>query len=230
MTAHHADFVAYFRVSTTRQGESGLGLEAQRAAIERYLNGGSWRLLAEFTEVESGKRDDNRPQLAAAMELCRRKRATLLIATLDRLSRNLAFIAALLDSKVRFVCADFPQADRTVLQMRALFAEYERERISERTRSALAAAKARGVKLGGPRWKEAGEIGRESSRRRADEFARNLRPIIEDIQRCGAVSNREIAEALAQRGVKTARGGQWRPTQIRNALRRAGAARAARVG
>jgi len=121
-TPHRGNFVAYYRVSTDRQGESGLGLDAQRKAVRDFLDGGSWGLIHEFTEIESGKRTDNRPQLAAALDACRKRKATLIIAKLDRLSRNVAFIAALLNSNVRFKCADMPEADRTFLQMVAVFA------------------------------------------------------------------------------------------------------------
>src|SRR5450755_2665119 len=114
-------FISYFRVSTQKQGISGLGLDAQRKAVCDYLNGGSWQLAGEFVEVESGKRHDNRPQLRAALEACRRQRATLVIAKLDRLARNVAFISALLESKVRFVAVDMPEADVTMLQMMAVF-------------------------------------------------------------------------------------------------------------
>jgi DNA invertase Pin-like site-specific DNA recombinase len=135
-------FVAYYRVSTERQGASGLGLEAQRAAVARFA--GSASLLAEFTEVESGKRHTSRPQLLAAIELCQQQKATLVIAKLDRLARNAHFIAGLLEAGVEFVAADMPQANRLTIHVLAAIAEHEREAISQRTRSALQAAKARG--------------------------------------------------------------------------------------
>ena len=144
MSAHFGKFVAYFRVSTDRQGKSGLGLDAQREAVMSYLNGGSWTLVSEFTEVESGKRSDNRPQLAAAIAACKRQKAKLVIAKLDRLSRNLAFIAALMESGVEFVAADMPHANRLTVHILAAVAEHERQMISERTRAALQAAKKRG--------------------------------------------------------------------------------------
>ena len=143
-------FISYLRVSTDKQGERGYGLAAQRKAIGEYLNGWSWELLGEYVEVESGKRGD-RPKLAEALAACKRHRARLIIAKLDRLSRNVAFIATLMDGKVDFVCCDFPQANRLTLHVLAAVAEHEREMISERTRAGLAAAKERGVKLGGPR-------------------------------------------------------------------------------
>jgi DNA invertase Pin-like site-specific DNA recombinase len=148
MSPHYGKFVAYFRVSTDRQGKSGLGLDAQREAVMNYLNGGRWTLVAEFTEVESGKRDDNRPQLAAAIAACKRQKARLVIAKLDRLSRNLAFIAALMESGVEFVAVDNPHMNKLTIHILAAVAEHEREMISERTRAALQAAKARGKVLG----------------------------------------------------------------------------------
>src|SRR5215831_21402287 len=147
---HTGRFVAYYRVSTARQGKSGLGLEAQRAAVSDHLNGGSWQLLAEFTEVESGKRSD-RPKLAEALKACRLKGAKLIIAKLDRLARNVAFISNLMESNVEFEAVDFPQANRLTIHILAAVAEHEAKVISERTRAALAAAKRRGVKLGGYR-------------------------------------------------------------------------------
>src|SRR5271165_4697682 len=146
-------FVAYYRVSTDRQGASGLGLDAQRQAVGRHL-AGKGDLAAEYTEIESGRRDANRPQLRAALEECRKRRAVLLIARLDRLARNVAFIANLMNSDVEFVAVDMPQANRLTIHILAAVAEHEREMISQRTKAALAAAKARGIKLGNPRYQE----------------------------------------------------------------------------
>jgi DNA invertase Pin-like site-specific DNA recombinase len=143
-------FVSYLRVSTARQGKSGLGLEAQRQAVEDFLNGGNWHLAKEFVEVESGKKAD-RPQLAKAFQLCRVLGAKLVIAKLDRLSRNAHFLLGLRDAGIDFVCADMPELDRFTVGIHALIAERERDMISARTKSALAAAKRRGVKLGGDR-------------------------------------------------------------------------------
>ena len=136
-------FVAYYRVSTERQGQSGLGLEVQENAVLEYLNGGGWKLVGRFVEVESGKRND-RPELAKALAACRRLGATLVIAKLDRLARNVAFVANLMESGVEFVAYDFPQANRLTIHILAAVAEHEREMISQRTKAALAAAKARG--------------------------------------------------------------------------------------
>ena len=143
-------FVAYYRVSTAKQGRSGLGLEAQQEAVRSYLNGGSWQLVAEVVEVESGKRND-RPKLAEALRLCRLHGATLIIAKLDRLARNVAFISNLMESGVEFTAVDFPQANRLTVHILAAVAEHEAKAISTRTKDALAAAKARGKRLGGDR-------------------------------------------------------------------------------
>ena len=142
-------FVAYYRVSTDRQGRSGLGLEAQQKAVRDYLNGGAWEMTGEFVEVESGKRAD-RPELARALDTCRKNKAKLVIAKLDRLSRNLAFIATMMESGVEFIAVDNPHATKLTLHILAAVAEHEREVISERTKAALAAAKARGKRLGTP--------------------------------------------------------------------------------
>jgi DNA invertase Pin-like site-specific DNA recombinase len=219
MTAHRGKFVAYFRVSTDRQGESGLGLEAQRKAVTDYLNGGSWQLIAEFTEVESGKRSD-RPQLAAALAACKKHRARLVIAKLDRLSRNLAFIAALMDSGVEFVAVDNPHANKLTVHILAAVAQHEREMISQRTKDALAAAKARGVTLGNPRLAEVRDKANAATIAAADAFAANVRPIIEQIRASGVQSLRGIARALAARGIKTARGGQWNGAQVADIINR----------
>src|ERR1035437_1311250 len=143
-------FISYLRVSTQRQGRSGLGLEAQRKAVTDYLNGGRWELMQELIEVESGKSKD-RPKLAEALRLCRVYNATLLVAKLDRLARNVAFVSALMEAKVRFVAADLPEANELTVHIMAAMAEYEAKAISARTKAALAVARERGVKLGGKR-------------------------------------------------------------------------------
>jgi DNA invertase Pin-like site-specific DNA recombinase len=149
MSPHFGKFVAYFRVSTDRQGKSGLGLEAQRETVMNYLNGGNWSLVGEFTEIESGKRSD-RPELEKALAACKKQKAKLVIAKLDRLSRNLAFIATLMESGVQFVAADMPEANELTVPIMAAMAQYEGKQISKRTKDALAAAKKRGVRLGNP--------------------------------------------------------------------------------
>jgi DNA invertase Pin-like site-specific DNA recombinase len=218
---HSGKGVSYLRVSTDRQGESGLGLEAQRKAVADYLNGGSWSLAAEFVEIESGKRSNNRPQLAAVLAACKKLKAKLVVAKMDRLSRNVAFIATMMDSGVEFVACDNPNATRLTLHILAAVAEHEREMISQRTKAALAAAKARGVRLGGPKLAIATKLGNAGNRAAANRFAINVAPIIHQIRASGATSLRAIAAALNARGVATARGGQWNATQVMSVLRRA---------
>ena len=219
MTAHFGKFVAYYRVSTDQQGASGLGLEAQRKAVKTYLDGGPWRLVAQHTEVESGKRTD-RPELAKALAACRKHKAKLIIAKLDRLSRNLAFIATLMDSGVEFIAVDNPHANKLTIHILAAVAQHEREAISERTKAALAAAKARGKKLGGPRLAQARKKSIAARSAAADTFAANLRPIIEQIRASGISSLRGVAKALNARGVRTARGNEWTAMQVSNVLER----------
>ena len=209
-------FVAYYRVSTDRQGRSGLGLEAQRKAVADHLNGGNWTLLAEFTEIETGKRND-RPQLEAAIALCRRRKARLLIAKLDRLSRNLAFIAALMESGVEFIAADNPHANKLTIHILAAVAQNEREMIADRTKVALAAAKARGVRLG----RYGAEKLAPANNQQALERARDLAPMLADMigeQR----SARQMAEQLNRSGISSARGGKWHAGTVLRALRRLG--------
>ena len=184
-------FISYLRVSTDKQGERGYGLDAQRKAVADYLNGGSWELLDEYVEVESGKRSD-RPKLAEALAACKRQRARLVIAKLDRLSRNVAFIATLMDGKVDFVCCDFPTANRLTLHILAAVAEHEREMISQRTSAGLAAAKARGVKLG-----TYSAVLAEKNARRAAAHDAELAPALREI---GHLSLRKQAAELEHRG------------------------------
>jgi DNA invertase Pin-like site-specific DNA recombinase len=218
-------FIAYYRVSTARQGRSGLGLEAQRKAVADFLNGGNWELTAEITEIESGKRND-RPELAKALELCRKQRATLLIAKLDRLARNVHFISGLMESGVDFVAADMPQANRLTIHVLAAVAEHERDMISARTKAALAAAKARGKRLGwaNPDRREdqahAARNGANATRERADRFALNILPVVREIRAAGIATLDGIASALNARGVRSARGGAWYPASVRNLLAR----------
>ncbi len=216
-------FVAYYRVSTARQGRSGLGLEAQREAVAGYLGGNGWTVVAEHVEVESGKRDD-RPELQKALAACRVHGATLIIAKLDRLSRNVAFISALMEAGTDFVAVDFPQANRLTVHILAAVAEHEREMISRRTREALAAAKARGVKLGRPENLSRGDLGTRRSaevrQAKAAARARDLEPTIRELREGGVTSLRGVATALNARGVPAPRGGAWHASQVRDMLRR----------
>src|SRR5262249_27166121 len=182
MSPHYGKFVAYFRVSTDRQGKSGLGLNAQRQAVMNYLDGGRWTLVDEFTEVESGKRAD-RPELEKALVACKKQKAKLVIAKLDRLSRNLAFIATLMESGVEFVAVDNPHANKLTIHILAAVAQHEREMISERTKAALQAAKKRGQRLGNPNLAAAAERGTAAVKANARRFAANVRPIIDEIMR-----------------------------------------------
>jgi DNA invertase Pin-like site-specific DNA recombinase len=218
-------FVSYLRVSTARQGASGLGLEAQRAAVTGFLNGGDWTLVEEVLEVESGKRND-RPALAAALKLCRKHKATLVIAKLDRLARNVAFISNLMESGVEFIAVDMPQANRFVVHILAAVAEHEAEAISKRTKAALAAAKARGTVLGGRRvsagrFAEIAAQARQVHSQKAGQSRTELLPIITAIQVAGASSLRAIAAELNAREISTPRGiGEWSAVQVQRALPR----------
>jgi DNA invertase Pin-like site-specific DNA recombinase len=218
-------FISYLRVSTQRQGRSGLGLEAQREAVANYLNGGKWELVEEVVEVESGKHND-RPELARALSLCRVHGATLLVAKLDRLARNVAFISALMEAGVDFVAVDLPQANKLTVHIMAAMAEYEASAISARTKAALAAAKAKGKKLGGYRWDiqtVASKGNAESAKIRAAKASKrtsDLMPMIQAIQAGGATSLRQIAAVLNERKIPTARGGKWSAVQVQRLMTR----------
>jgi len=213
-------FVTYRRVSTNEQGRSGLGLDAQQRDVELYLaTVRDAEVLAEYVEVASGgKGDRDRPELAAALELCRSTRATLLVAKLDRLSRNVAFVANLLeDKRVEFVVAALPRASRFELHLYAALAEQEREFVSQRTKAALAAAKARGVKLGGARNHLPGL--NATKRQLALETAKRVASVVLPLRSQGATL-REVAQALNGAGVATQRGGNWQATQVARVLTR----------
>jgi DNA invertase Pin-like site-specific DNA recombinase len=215
-------FVAYFRVSTDKQGASGLGLEAQREAVARHVGVAGGTIVGEFEEIESGKRND-RPQIAAALTMCRARRATLIIAKLDRLARNVAFISGLMDSGVDFIACDNPHATRLTIHILAAVAEHEREMISARTKAALAAAKARGVQLGNPRLAEA--------RRRSLTVRRRRRPAPDLVSIAAGLaaqglSSREIARRLNRLGLRSPHGKQWHGATVAKLL--AGEQKAAR--
>ena len=212
-------WISYVRVSTERQGRSGLGLEAQRAAVFAFLKAGECAPLAEYVEVESGKRDD-RPKLAEALAHCRLTGATLLIAKLDRLSRDAHFLLGLQKAGVPFRAADMPQADAFMVGVMALIAQREREMISARTKAALAAAKARGVIMGGFRGVlPDSRKGAEARRRMAEAFADTAGPIVETLHAEG-LSLRHIAARMAGQGVRTPRGGAWSASAVLAVLRR----------
>jgi DNA invertase Pin-like site-specific DNA recombinase len=221
----HGGFIAYYRVSTGKQGKSGLGIEAQRQAVANYLNGGNWRIIAEFTEVESGKRSD-RPQLDKALAAARAHRVPLIVARVDRLTRSVAFLSRLLEAGVDVRFADLPMVEgatgRFLLQQMAAVAELEAGMISARTKAALAAAKRRGVKLGGDRGVRPTNKQRAAAiavrREQADNRASDLAPIVKELQASGAVSLRAIAAGLDQRGIPAACGGSWSANQVARLL------------
>ena len=227
-------FVSYLRVSTQEQGKAGLGLEAQRQAVVDYLNGRDWHLCGEFVEVESGKRN-NRPKLAEALALAKAEGATLVIAKLDRLARNVAFIANLLEAGVEVVACDMPTANKFMLHVMAAVAEQEAKAISDRTKAALAAAKARGTLLG---WsmpsrqadqQKATQRSLETRQASAARHAQNIMPLITAMQISGISTLAGIARELNSRGAKSPRGGRWHASTIQRIItqNRQGSANAA---
>ena len=213
-------FIAYFRVSTDKQGKSGLGLDAQRTAVMGYLNGGDWELIEEFTEVESGKKVD-RKQLNAALAACKKHNATLIIAKLDRLARNVEFVAGVMNSCVEFLAVDNPSANRLTVHILAAVAEHEREMISARTKAALAEAKAKGTTLGNPALNEARAVSSQVRTDKAEQYAGIALAVVREIQSAGVGTVRGIAEALNKRGFKTSRGGDWTFKGVARLLERA---------
>lgn len=209
-----AEYVSYLRVSTQRQGISGLGIEAQRAAVERYVDQSHGTLLQEFVEIETGS-GKARPILVQSISLCRRTKATLLIAKLDRLARNVAFVSSLMDSGVEFVAADAPYANRLMIHILAAFAEHERTLISERTKAALEAAKTRGVQLG----KNGARLA-EEERKAALEFSETMRvPVTEIIER-GRATLAQIASELNAMGLRSRERARWSPGTVHRLLSR----------
>ena len=218
------NFVSYYRVSTQQQGRSGLGLEAQKKAVMDYLNGGNWELIEEYIEIESGKNND-RPKLNEALERCRLTGSTLVIAKLDRLSRDAHFLLGLQKSEVDFVCCDMPDANKMTIQIMAVMAQHEREAISKRTKEALAAAKARGVKLGNPNGADnfsddSYKLGVKAIKSNADIRAEGLRVTMQGIMEAGTTSFSGIAKELNAQKIKTARGGKWHPSSVKRLLER----------
>jgi DNA invertase Pin-like site-specific DNA recombinase len=208
------EFIPYYRVSTERQGRSGLGLEAQQTAVHRHLATFGGSLIGEHTEVETGKRN-NRPELRAALVACRRHRAKLVNAKLDRLSRNVAFIAAIMDSGIEFVACDNPHATRLTLHILAAVAEHEREAIATRTKAALRAAKARGTRLG----RHGADYLAQANKAAALERASRLKPIFAELI-AARMSIRQLATELTKRGIKPPHGGSWHPQTVARVIRR----------
>lgn len=224
-------FVAYYRVSTVKQGQSGLGLEAQQSAVAEYLKSNVGELITEYTEIQSGKKD-NRPELESALRQCRLTGATLLIAKLDRLSRNRSFLMEMQDSSVDFIAVDMPEANHFTVGLMACLADYERQLISERTKAALQMAKARGVKLGNPRLSEirnsdttaATEARSSKAKARNQEIRTTIDEMVESIspEYRSNVSLRTIASMLNDAGYVTSRGKQWRHTSVNRVLEATG--------
>lgn len=216
--------VTYLRVSTHHQGLEGLGIDAQRKAVEDFLNGEGWDHVGEFVEVESGRRSD-RPELENALRLARIHRATLIVSRLDRLSRNAAFLLNLLDAGVKVRFADMPFADRFVITVMASVAEWEAEQASKRTKAALAAAQARGVQLGRPEnLRNRGKgvmVSAKVRQAKADRWAEDLGPAVRDLQEQGAESLQQIADGLMAAGLPTPRGSKvWSRAQVSRVLKR----------
>jgi len=207
-------YVSYLRVSTSKQAASGLGIEAQRAAVAEFIRLTDADQIAEYVEAESGANDE-RAQLRAAIEHCRSRKASLLVAKLDRLARSVAFVSAVMDSDVPLVAADNPHASRLVLHMLAAVAEFEREQISHRTKAALAAAKARGVKLG-----TAGKALAARHRAAAVDWADRLRPVFDQAYAEGATTPTRLAVYLNDRAIVSREGGRWHPSNAARLLRR----------
>lgn len=217
-----ARYVSYLRVSTAKQGLSGLGIEAQRDAVATFISQSGAAHLAEFIEIESGKKDD-RAELRAALAMCRAERGSLLVAKLDRLARSVAFVSAVMDSDVPLVAADNPHASRLVLHMLAAVAEFEREQISQRTKAALAMAKARGVRLG-----ENGRALAERARSEACSWSDAMRPMFEEARRQGIRSPTGLAAFLNERQIASRCGGRWHPSNASRLIRRLDACAPAR--
>lgn len=212
-------YVAYYRVSTPKQGQSGLGLEAQQEAVRQFLNGGKWNLLEEFTEVETGKGSnalDKRPVLKKAIALAKKKKATLLIAKLDRLARNVHFVSGLMESGTPFIAVDMPQADKTMLQIYSTMAEWERDRISQRVKDMWASKRARGDRIGNPSsLKPQNEV----RAKKATDFALELSTTVQAFKSSG-MTQRAMVDELNKLGIKTARGGEWSLIQLQRVLKR----------
>jgi DNA invertase Pin-like site-specific DNA recombinase len=219
--------IAYYRVSTLQQGRSGLGIEAQKSAVARFAESEGIEIVAEYTEVETGKGADaldRRPELTTALTRARKAKCPVVVAKLDLLSRDVHFISGLMAHKVAFIVAELGlDADPFMLHLYAALAEKERALISARTKAALAAKKAQGVKLGNPRAAETIGRAHDAHRAAADHFAASVLPIVESIRASSITSHAGIAEALNSRGVRTARGGQWYATTVRNLLARSAA-------
>ena len=214
---HTGRFVAYYRVSTAKQGQSGLGLDAQKKTVEDFLNGGSWTLEQSFVEIESGRKAGSNPYLNEALAYCKKHDCTLVIAKLDRLARNMAFVANLMESGVSFIAADNPHANKLTIHLMAAMGEFERDMISTRTKDALAAAKARGVVLGNPEIEKARKVAQDN----ANDYAEQHRRTFSDMKRRG-LTQHAMADHLTAKGLTTPRGNPWSQAQVSRTLARLG--------
>jgi DNA invertase Pin-like site-specific DNA recombinase len=213
-------YIGYYRVSTDKQGLDGNGMTAQREIVRRFVDGQKGTLEREFSEVESGRKtDDERPQLAAALDYAKKAKATLVIAKLDRLARNAEFLLRLQNSNADFLCCDCPNADRFTVGILALVAQRERELISERTRLGMSAAKSKGVKLGTPNPQKSIAAMVTANKSGKMEFAAKVAPVIEEIKAAGVLTLRGICECLNRRGISTRNGKNWYPATVRNILK-----------
>lgn len=218
-------FIAYYRVSTKQQGNSGLGLEAQKKSVLDFINGGGAKIVEEFTEVESGRKNE-RVELQKAFAACRVHGAILVVAKLDRLARDAHFLLGLKDAGIDFVCCDLPSANRLTVGIMAMVAEEEARLVSIRTKAALQAAKERGTKLGTPEnltneYRLVGsEVGNLVKIEKANSYANDLAPIIREIQNSGTTTLKGISESLNARGIRTQRGKKFYPTSVKNILNR----------
>jgi len=214
-------YIAYYRVSTVKQGQSGLGLAAQRVAVAAYLNSFASSLIGEFTEIETGKGSnalDTRPQLRAALDSCKKRKSTLIIAKLDRLARNVHFVSGLLETGCDFVAADMPQANKVMIQMHAVMSEWERDQISARTKAALTAAKARGVVLGTTGRANLSQ-NLEARTGAANDFAMKLSGVLQGFA-VAKMTQRQMVAQLNALEIRTVRGGAWSLAQLQRVLKR----------
>jgi len=211
--------VFYLRVSTSKQGADGNGIQHQMTVVNRYAESNGGDVVGQFIEVESGgKTDSERPQLAAALEKCKKENAVLVCSKIDRLSRNAEFLLRLMNSRVEFVCCDIPNCDRFTISLFAILAEKEKNMISERTKNALKMVKARGIKLGSPNPELSVIKMNEGARKARIDFKNKIVPIINEIKSTGIETLQGVADCLNRRGISTRTGKQWYPTQIRNLL------------
>jgi DNA invertase Pin-like site-specific DNA recombinase len=209
--------IAYYRVSTSEQGRSGLGLDAQKQAVSAHVAGTGMALAGEYQDIESGKRDD-RPELLRAIAHTKRCKGILVIAKLDRLSRSVSFVSSLMDAGVKFVAVDNPSANELTIHILAAVAQAERKAIGERTRAALAAARARGIRLGNPDLRGARQQALDVIAQQRVRFASNTLPIIRELRAAGCTTLQRIADALNARGIDTPRRGRWTATAVRRVL------------